>query len=225
MKKTETILFCEQISKAYTGFDKSIPVLSNINLTLDRGEIGIVVGPSGCGKTTFMMITGGMLPPDTGKCVLLGTDIYAIPQADKVRFRAKHIGFVFQQLNLFTSLLALENIAMPLIIDGVDWDEALFNAHELMVQFGLKNHTHAKIDELSGGQKQRVAIARAIIRSPTLIICDEPTSNLDAASAIATLEIMQQCSIDRGCTFLMSTHDVNLLKKADKVLTLGMLVS
>lgn len=202
-------------------FDSYVPVLEEINMTLERGKIGMVVGPSGCGKTSLLMVIGGMVEPDRGQCEVLGKNLYDMPSNEKIIFLSKTIGFVFQQINLFPSLSAIENIALPLIVDGVGWDEALFVAHELMVEFGLKLHVHSKLNILSGGQKQRVAIARAIIRSPSLIICDEPTSNLDINTTQATLEILQQTAVERNCTFVISTHNRQILKSADQILELS----
>lgn len=181
----------------------------------------MIIGPSGSGKTTLLMIAGGLVPPDTGQCRVLNNNIYALSAADKTQFIAKHIGFVFQRINLFSSLSAIENIALPLIVDGMRWDEALPKAEELMILFDLKQHLSSPIQILSGGQKQRIAIARAIIRSPNLIICDEPTSNLDKKTALITLEIMKRCAIERICTFLISTHDPQIFGKADKILELS----
>ncbi len=221
--KEPPTLLCKNLSKNYIIDEVTIPVVSDIDLTIKQHEIAIVMGPSGCGKTTLLMMLGGLLDPSSGQCELLGSDLSKMELSEKVAFRARHIGFVFQQINLFSCLSAIENVAMPLIIDGVDWDQALYYAHELMIQFELKMHLHSKLGILSGGQRQRIAIARAIIRSPSLIICDEPTSSLDTQTAINTLSIMKECAIERKSAFLIATHDPKIAKMADTFLELNLI--
>lgn len=214
---TPPVLHCQHISKTYTTTSTCLTVLQNFNLTLHQGEMGMLMGPSGCGKTTLLMIAGGILAPDAGSCDIHGQALCDMKGRTKIKFRAEHIGFVFQHLHLFPALSALENLALPLTIDGVNPELARQQATELMIALGLESHLTAHIDTLSGGQKQRIAIGRALIRAPGLIICDEPTSHLDQESTHLVLELMQHYSRTYHCTFLISTHDFRIMQYADKL--------
>lgn len=200
-------LECVGVSKQYASHLAATTVLDNFSLSLHAGEIGMLMGPSGCGKTTLLMILGGILAPDKGICKINTYDIYSMSQKEKVRFRAQHISFLFQHLHLFPALSALENIALPLIIDGIETKIAQKQAAELMLRLGLEQHINSPLEILSGGQKQRVAIGRALIRAPSLILCDEPTSNLDKDCSHTIFSVIQDYAKQQGCTFLICTHD------------------
>lgn len=200
-------LECNHISKSYLTGKTAIPVLDDFSLSLKKGEIGLLMGASGCGKTTLLMIAGGILMPDSGVCKILNHSIYDLSPKEKIIFRAQNIGFIFQNLHLFPALSAVENVALPLLIDGIPACIAQQTARNIMLQLGLEIFIHARLDELSGGQKQRLAIARALIRSPSLILCDEPTSNLDQDSVLLVFSLIRQYAKNHGCTFLISTHD------------------
>ncbi|WP_052674037.1 ABC transporter ATP-binding protein [Legionella fallonii] len=210
-------LRCTGISKIYQTGISMVTVLDNFSLMLHQGEIGMLMGASGCGKTTLLMITGGILTPDKGSCEVCGDDLYSMPPQKKVAFRASHISFLFQHLHLFPALSALENLALPLLIDGVSPKQAYQQARQLMIRLGLEIHIYSKLDNLSGGQKQRVAMGRALIRAPRLIICDEPTSNLDHDSTNLVFSLIQEYAATKGCTFLISTHDHRITKHANKI--------
>src|SRR3990167_221317 len=212
------ILDCINLSKTYVTGSSAISVLDNFSLTLYPGEIGMLMGPSGCGKTTLLMIAGGVLYPDKGRCLVCNQDILKYPAEEKVNFRAKKIGFLFQHLHLFPALSAIENVALPLLIDGVQYAFAINTARELMIQLGLEIHLQSELNILSGGQKQRIAIARALIRAPQLILCDEPTSNLDENITHIVFSMIQQYAKDKQCTFLISTHDYRITHYANKIL-------
>lgn len=192
-------------------------VLDNFSLSLQPGEIGMLMGPSGCGKTTLLMIVGGILNPDSGYCKVGEEDLFALSPQQKVAFRAEHISFLFQHLHLIPALSALENIALPLLIDGVAPTLAYQTAKKMMIELGLEIHIHSKLDHLSGGQKQRIAMGRALIRKPRLILCDEPTSNLDKDSASVVFSLIKNYA-KKGCTFLISTHDYRITSYADKII-------
>ncbi|MFI4918783.1 MAG: ABC transporter ATP-binding protein [Legionellales bacterium] len=211
-------LQCVDISKAYQTGASSLLVLDNFSFTLKTGEIGMLMGASGCGKTTLLMIAGGILNPDQGTAMVCGQELYSMSPAAKVAFRAAHISFLFQHLHLFTALSALENLALPLLIDGVSSTMACQKATELMIRLGLETHLDAKLDSLSGGQKQRIALGRALIRAPRLILCDEPTSNLDRDSSSLIFSLMEEYAQTKGCAFLISTHDYRIASRADKIL-------
>jgi putative ABC transport system ATP-binding protein/lipoprotein-releasing system ATP-binding protein len=205
------------ISKTYLLGASAISVLDNFSLTLNPGEIGMLMGPSGCGKTTLLMILGGILLPDEGMIKVCEEDLYNMPSQKKIAFRAAHISFLFQHLHLFPALSALENLALPLFIDGVPRELALKKAKEMMIRLGLEIHIYSKLDTLSGGQKQRIAMGRALIRAPKLILCDEPTSNLDQDSAHLVFSIIKDYAKTMGSTFIISTHDHRIIDYADTI--------
>lgn len=211
-------LQCMDISKTYVRGNSATAVIEKFSLSLQQGEIGMLMGPSGCGKTTLLMIAGGILLPDKGSCKICSRDIFNMPAKEKVAFRASHISFLFQHLHLLPALTALENLALPLLIDGLPLEKAYKKAKELMLRLGLEIHINSKLDNLSGGQKQRVAMGRALIRAPRLILCDEPTSNLDKDSATVVFSLIKEYANTQGCTFLISTHDYRITKHADKIL-------
>ncbi|MCA0403594.1 MAG: ABC transporter ATP-binding protein [Proteobacteria bacterium] len=211
-------LSCSNITKAYNTGTTSLLVLDNFSFCLNEGEMGMLMGASGCGKTTLLMIAGGILTPDKGQVKVKGQDIFQMSSSHKVDFRAKNISFLFQHLHLFPALSAVENIALPLILDGFVIEDARGKAYQLMRRLGLEIYANSKIDTLSGGQKQRVAIGRALIRAPSLIICDEPTSSLDRENAHLVFSLFKEFSKTMGCTFLISTHDHQIQSYADKVI-------
>ena len=211
-------LDCKGISKTYLSGASAISVLENFSLVLHQGEIGMLMGPSGCGKTTLLMIAGGILIPEKGQCEICDHDIFNMPPQKRVAFRAAHISFLFQHLHLFPALSALENVALPLLIDGVPPLLAHQKAKIMMIRLGLEIHINSKLDTLSGGQKQRIAMGRALIRAPRFILCDEPTSNLDQDSASLVFSIIQDYAKNQGCTFLISTHDYRITTYADTIL-------
>lgn len=217
---TPPTLYCANISKRYPIGKASVSVLEQVSLTLDPGEIGMLVGPSGCGKTTLLMIAGGILAPDDGICQICDQNLFTMPAPKKVAFRATHISFLFQHLHLFPALTALENLALPLLIDGVSPALAYQKAESLMIRLGLNKHLRSKLDTLSGGQKQRIAMGRALIRAPRLVLCDEPTSNLDKDSAQLIFSIIKEYASTNRCTFLICTHDHRITPYAHQVFEL-----
>ena len=211
------LLQCTNISKSYASHASTTTVLDNFSFQLHPGEIGMLMGPSGCGKTTLLMIMGGILIPVRGTCALLGFDLFNMSAKERIPFRAAHISFLFQHLHLFPALSALENLALPLLIDGIPQEIALQQAKELMIKLGLELHIHSKLDILSGGQKQRVAMGRALIRAPHLVLCDEPTSNLDQDSTRLIFSIIEEYAKTKGCAFLISTHDYRVTSFANTI--------
>lgn len=211
-------LKCKQLSKSYRSGETQIPVLDNFSLEVQPGEIAMLMGPSGCGKTTLLMMLGGILEPDHGQCRVCEHDLYTLSVSQKVAFRAKNISFVFQHLYLLPALTAVENIAVPLLIDGITPIMANKRAQDLMEELGLERHWHSPLDSLSGGQKQRIAIGRALIRAPRLILCDEPTSNLDGGSSDVVFNLFKRYAEEAGCAFIISTHDHRIVRYADKII-------
>lgn len=213
----QAVLQCKEISKAYLTPTSTTKILENFSLALGQGEIGMLMGPSGCGKTTLLMIAGGILIPDSGRCTVQGKDLFRMDANQKIAFRATHISFLFQQLHLFPSLSVLDNLALPLLIDGISPEQAHQQAEELLLRMELQSCIHARLDTLSGGEKQRVALGRALIKEASVILCDEPTSNLDTDSALLAFTLINEYAKKRGCTFLISTHDERIVDYADQI--------
>lgn len=210
-------LSCNRLSKTYSVAGSTTTVLNDFSFQLNQGDIGMLMGPSGCGKTTLLMIAGGILIPDEGSCIVCGHDLFNLSAKEKVIFRGAYISFLFQHLHLFPALSALENIALPLLIDGISPLIALAKAKDLMIRLGLEMHLHSKLDILSGGQKQRIAMGRALIRAAPLILCDEPTSSLDQDSAQLIFSVIDDYAKTAGCTFLICTHDHRITPYATNI--------
>src|SRR5687768_41145 len=180
------MLQVQNISKSYTTPRGELPILANVSLTLARGQAAAIMGPSGSGKSTLLYILGALDPPSSGTVTLEGTDPYTLNERDQAAFRNQHIGFVFQDHSLLPQCSVLENVLTPtLVAPAADRTTGRDEAHarDLLQQVGLGDRLEHRPGELSGGEKQRAAIARALIRDPLLLLCDEPTGNLDAASA------------------------------------------
>ncbi len=171
---------CREITKAYGRGDASVQALRGVTLEVRSGELLMLVGPSGCGKTTLISVIAGVLERDGGICEVLGEDYGRMPELQRTRFRGRHIGFVFQALNLIPTLSAVENVAMPLVINGLPRVRAVTEACSILEKVGLDERMMRSFpQDLSGGQQQRIAIARALVHNPRLVVCDEPTSALD----------------------------------------------
>jgi putative ABC transport system ATP-binding protein len=205
-----------------TGFFEA---LQGINLTVNPGDIQLLMGPSGSGKTTLLSILAGMLTPTSGTVQLLGEEITWMSRSQLSRFRQQHIGFIFQGFNLFPALTAAENIEVALNLKGIKGRQAHQEAVHLLGEVGLHDKAQQLPRNLSGGQKQRVAIARALAGHPKLIMADEPTAALDSHSGHAVIELLRKLAKEGGSTVLMVTHDPRILDVADRVLYLedGML--
>ena len=177
----------------------------------------MLVGPSGCGKTTLISIIAGILNQDEGSCELFGENLIAMHSQDKLRFRARNIGFVFQAFNLLPSLTATENVSIPLIINGAKRIEAERKANIVLEQVGLGDRVTSLPSQLSGGQQQRVAIARALVHSPRLIVCDEPTSSLDHETGHTVMELLKDVALHKDRTLVVVTHDSRIFNFADRI--------
>ena len=211
------VISCAGITKTYGVGNEEVHALRGIDLEVNQGELFMLVGPSGCGKTTLISIIAGILNPTEGQCLVLGEDVGKLSNGGKVAFRRVNVGFVFQSFNLLPSLTAAENVAVPLLINGVNRTEAVAKAKELLEQVGLKNRSKSLPNQLSGGQQQRVAIARALIHEPSIIVCDEPTSALDHVTGQKVIELMQKLAKERGHTLVIVTHDARIFEYADRI--------
>jgi putative ABC transport system ATP-binding protein len=208
---------CRGVTKEFGSGDTGTLALRGVDLDVAYGEMTLLVGPSGCGKTTLISIIAGLLRATAGELVVLERPLQQISAGDLVRFRRDEIGFVFQQYNLLPTLNAVENAAIPLIIQGVSRRAALEQAHSILVAVGLGQKTHAFPSQLSGGQQQRVAIARALVHEPRLLVCDEPTAALDAQSGRTIMELLRDVAIQHDRAVIVVTHDSRVFDFGDRV--------
>lgn len=208
----------ENIRKSFGSSDTKVEVLRGISARIEAGKLTYLVGESGSGKTTLISIIAGILFPDSGRVNLFGTDIYDLPGNDLVRFRLANIGFIFQQYNLLPTLTAAENAAVPLIAAGMRRTEAVQRGAAVLERLGLAAQVNRLPRQLSGGQQQRVAIARALVHEPRLVVCDEPTAALDAASGRRVMELLRDVALQPGRAVLIVTHDNRIFSLADRII-------
>jgi putative ABC transport system ATP-binding protein len=208
---------CRGLTKAYGSGDTRVWALRGIDLEVYAGQLTLLVGPSGCGKTTLISIIAGLLDPTDGEVEVLGEDLRHLPGRRLVDFRGKHIGFVFQQYNLLPALTAAENAAVPLIIAGRPRRTAVAHATEVLTAVALGDKLGALPTELSGGQQQRVAIARSLVHEPRLLVCDEPTAALDAASGRTVMELLRRVAVQPGRAVIVVTHDSRVFDFGDRI--------
>jgi putative ABC transport system ATP-binding protein len=214
------IIKTESLTKIYN--DNALPVnaLQDVNLVFEEGEFTAVVGPSGSGKTTFLNMIGGLDKPTSGKIHIHNTEITGLSDSKLIDFRLRNIGFVFQSYNLLPVLSAKENVSFIMLLQKVPGRWMNSRAMELLKQVGLEDKVDVKPAKLSGGQQQRVAVARALASKPRFVLADEPTANLDTASAMNLLDIMTRLNKEEKATFIFSTHDQRVIDRARRVITL-----
>jgi putative ABC transport system ATP-binding protein len=213
----EVAVRCRGLTKRYGSGEESVPALRGIDLDVRTGELLMLVGPSGCGKTTLISIITAILDQDEGTCEVLGQDIHRMVESERARFRVESIGFVFQAFNLLPALSALENVSVPLLLNGVAREEAEARARGVLEVVGLGAKLHALPAKLSGGQQQRVAIGRALVHDPKLVICDEPTSNLDTKAGHEMMDILRDVGRAPGRALVVVTHDNRIFDFADRI--------
>jgi putative ABC transport system ATP-binding protein len=214
---SQTIVEVEGVSKAYRRDSLKIPVLEGISLTVAEGDFLAFMGPSGSGKTTLLNLIAGIDRPDTGVIKVAGTDILSLSESELARWRARHIGFIFQFYNLLPVLTAFENVELPLLLTELSRKERREHVETALSLVGLSDRIHHYPRQLSGGQEQRVAIARAIVTDPTLIVADEPTGDLDKQSAEEILTILERLNTEYKKTILLVTHDPRAAQRAHTV--------
>jgi putative ABC transport system ATP-binding protein len=208
---------CRGVTKTYGAGDASVMALRGIDLDVRRGELLMVVGPSGCGKTTLISVIAGILDQDSGQCEVFGRDLKDMGQKDRAKFRGISIGFVFQLFNLLPALNAVENVSVPLLINGLARKNAEARAEEVLKTVRLGTRRDALPGKLSGGQQQRVAIARALVHEPKLIVCDEPTSNLDHVTGRSMMELLRDIAKSPDRALIVVTHDPRIFEFADRI--------
>jgi lipoprotein-releasing system ATP-binding protein len=218
----EQVLRLEAVRKSYNiGTPVEVEVLHGVDLTLEVGEFVALIGPSGSGKSTLLNLVGLLEHPTSGRVSIIGQDTTSLDDATLTRLRGRAIGFVFQFHHLVPAFTAAENVAMPLMLARGRADRAIrARSLELLDRVGLSSHANKLPGQLSGGQQQRVAIARALSFDPPLLLADEPTGNLDTASADEAFSLMREFNRRLGITFLLVTHDPRLARRCDRIIEL-----
>jgi len=218
---TEALIRATGLSKIYGDGDRHrVEVLRELDLHVDTGEKVVIVGQSGVGKSTLLHVLGALDRPTTGEVWFGGQSLTAMNERDLAAFRNREIGFIFQFHHLLPDFTALENTMMPGLIRGMGWDEAVQRASGVLAQVGLAHRLEHKPGELSGGEQQRVAVARAVVLSPRAVLADEPTGNLDPATADEVHELLMDLNRTRGITLVIVTHNDRLAALADRTLRL-----
>lgn len=216
------MLVADRVTKWYPTPRGPLPILDSVSLTVARGQSVAVMGPSGCGKSTLLYLLGALEPPSAGAITIDGTNPYGLGERAQAEFRGSHIGFVFQDHLLLPQLSALDNVLAPTLVAAGRADRApVDRARELLSRVGLGDRLDHRPGELSGGERQRVALARALIRKPTVLLCDEPTGNLDRAAADEVAELLVTLQRDQRVTMVVVTHSPALAARFDRRLELS----
>jgi len=224
---TEWVVELNGVHKTYRTGAIQVHALREISLRIAPGEFVATAGPSGSGKTTLLNIIGGLDRADTGEVWVAGQDLQRLSGGDLAHLRLRRIGFVFQTYNLLPVLTAVENAEFTLLLQGKPAHQRRARVEKLFAEIGLSGLEDRRPAELSGGQQQRVAVARAMVTEPALILADEPTANLDSATAVALLDVMEKLNRATGTTFIFSTHDPQVMDRAHRMIRLqdGKIVS
>ena len=212
----ENLIEIDRVSKTYTRGNNDVSVLSDLSLSIEQGDFLALMGPSGSGKTTLLNLIGGLDKPSGGSIAIGGQRIEALSQSALAKWRSRNVGFVFQFYNLLPVLTAQKNVELPLLLTSLSGSDRKKRALAALKIMGLEERSGHRPNELSGGQEQRVAIARAIVSDPELLVCDEPTGDLDRATADEILDLLQLLNEEHGKTIVMVTHDPKLAKKAKR---------
>ncbi len=214
------IISLSKVSKSYTRGKQEVVVLRDLDLSIEQGDFAALMGPSGSGKTTLLNLIGGLDQPTSGSITVAGQQLEKLNSKSLAKWRAENIGFVFQFYNLLPVLTAQRNVELPLLLTKLSAAQRKKNAATALQIVGLEDRAGHKPGELSGGQQQRVAIARALVADPTLLICDEPTGDLDRDTADEILDLLALLNREHGKTIVMVTHDPKAADHARHVLNL-----
>ena len=215
------IIECRSLCFSYTEGDNQTSILSNLMLDVKSGESIAILGPSGCGKSTLLNLIAGLDTPSSGDVLINDSNIAKLNEQDRTELRANTFGFIYQFHHLLNDFSSVYNVAMPLLIKGVDKEIAIAQSEKLLTRVGLENRLNHKPSELSGGERQRVAIARAIVAEPDCLLADEPTGNLDSKNAKDVLELILELDEDNTSSLVIVTHDQGIAKKMNRTLTLS----
>ena len=206
------------ICKSYGKDETRVDALKNINLTINKGEFIAIVGPSGSGKSTLLHLLGGVDKPTSGKILLGGVDMYSLKEKELAILRRRKVGFIFQFYNLIPVLTAEENLEIPVLLDGKKVDKRY--TEELLDILDMKERRNHLPSQLSGGQQQRVSIGRALSNKPSIVLADEPTGNLDSKNSKEIIELLRYSAKKYNQTLVLITHDLNIAKMANKIITI-----
>lgn len=217
---SDTILSCTGLQKSYHDGRYEVSVLNGVDLSISSGERIAIVGPSGSGKSTLLHLLGGLDNPSSGETAIFGKCWQTLSEKKRCQQRNRHLGFIYQFHHLLPELSALDNIAIPLVLAGKSVKESHQSANNLLEAVGLGHRVNHKPSQLSGGERQRVAIARALINQPACVLADEPTGNLDHATATQVFDKLLALNESHKTALVIVTHDRSLAKKMDRILTL-----
>ena len=217
MSTSEPAVICRDVVKTYGKGEIAVRALKGVSLEAKFGELLMIVGPSGCGKTTLLSVMCGTLRADSGTIELFGKSISSMPERELTAFRARNVGFIFQQFNLVPTLTAQENVSIPRLLNGTPYATAQEDAGAMLAQVGLGGREKSFPSQMSGGQQQRVAISRAMVHQPRLVICDEPTASLDAAAGQRALDLLRESARHPDRCVIVVTHDSRIFHYADRI--------
>lgn len=217
MERNGHAVWCRNVRKHFGEGEARIEALRGVDFSANFGELSFIVGPSGCGKTTLLSVIAGLLNRNSGELSVLDKQMDELSNNERVLFRRRNLGFIFQQYNLLPSLTAAENVAVPLLAAGVPRKEAVERANAMLSQLGLGNRTKALPSTLSGGQQQRVAIGRALIHEPRLVVCDEPTAALDHSTGEGVMQLLADQAVKADRAVIVVTHDNRIFHYADSI--------
>lgn len=210
----------QNVDKIYNSSSIPVHAVKNVSFDIEKKEFTAIVGPSGSGKTTLLNMVGGLDKPNDGRVIIDGTDISNLSSSALVDYRLQNIGFVFQAYNLIPVFTARENVEFIMLLQDVDKKERESRATALLDQVGLSDKINSRPAHLSGGEQQRVAVARALASHPVFVLADEPTANLDSETAESLLDLMEDLNKNHDMTFIFSTHDVRVMNRARRIITL-----
>jgi len=214
-----TALECQGLWKLYEMGEEKIQAVRGINLSIEQGDMIAIMGPSGCGKTTLLNVLSGIDEPSAGQVLIAGNPLFGISDDERTNIRAKEMGFIFQKFHLLDVMTAVENVEVPLLLMGNSPANARDIAMRALEKVGLVDRSKHRPSELSGGQQQRVSIARAIVHSPSVILCDEPTGNLDSETSNQVMSLLEEIN-QSGTTVVIVTHDEEVAKRCNRTIRL-----
>jgi len=209
-----------EVYKSYHDTEVEVRAINGVTLSFDKGDFAVIVGPSGSGKTTLLNLLGGLDQPSGGEILVAGHRLSELRPSELIDFRMEHVGFVFQSYNLIPVLTASENVGFIMNLQKWPREKRIARTGELLESVGLADRAGSRPSQLSGGQQQRIAVARALATHPEFVLADEPTANLDTKSAESLLDIMEKLNREEEMTFIFSTHDARVVKRARRIITL-----